>query len=168
MRRAALLLASALIAGSAFAQDAPAPAFPDKPPQPFKPDDTPPTPDTWIFTGVLAGSHQGYSGTLVASKDESEFEMKFTNGATCDGGQLKGEVGLVRLPEITCSDDRPLRALFVPQAGNVLKVFGHVGEERFSAEAHLLGTEAIPEPKQTAQPKGPMGLPPPGMSQPPK
>lgn len=121
-----------------------------------------PLPDTWIFAGTLMGSRETFSGTLVASKSESEFEMKLGGGATCDGGQLKGDIGLVRLPEITCTDDRKMRALFVPQGGKSLKVFGHVGDDRFMAEAHLLGTEAVPEPKQTMQPKGPLGLPPAG------
>ena len=159
MTRTFILMAGLVLAGSAMAQDAP-PALQTAPPAPFQPADEPPAPDTWIFNGILADSHESFSGTLVASKDESEFELKLSSGATCDGGQLKGEVGLVRLPEITCTDDRTLRALFVPQGGQSLKVFGHIGEERFSAEAHLLGTEAIPEPKQTAQPKGPLGLPP--------
>ena len=182
MRHVALLLAVALVATPALAQgaapsggpsqDAPSPTLPGKAPEPFKPEDAPATPDTWIFNGVLSASHEAYSGTLVASKDESEFELKLGNGATCDGDELKGEVGLVRLPEITCTDDRTLRALFVPQGGDSLKVFGHIGEERFSADAHLLGTETPPEPPQTAQPRGPLGLPPPGIDrapgQPPK
>lgn len=119
-------------------------------------------PDTWIFAGTLSGSKETFSGTLVAGKGESEFELKLGSGATCDGGQLKGDIGLVRLPEITCTDDRKMRALFVPQGGKSLKVFGHVGDDRFMAEAHLLGTEPIPEPQQTLQPKGPLGLPPAG------
>lgn len=173
--RAALLLATAMAATSpALAQDAPSPSLPDKPPGQFKPDESaapPPTdaatPDTWIFSGTLKGSTESFSGTLVATKDGSQFEMKLGGGATCDGGELKGEVGLVRLPEITCTDDRKMRALFVPQGGQTLKVFGHVGEARFATEAHLLGTEALPEPKQTAQPKGPLGLPPPAQGGPP-
>ena len=175
MMRAALLVSAALaIASPAVAQDAPSPSLPTKPPGQFKPDEsavTPPvdpaTPDTWIFSGKLKGTAESFSGTLVATKEGSQFELKLGGGATCDGGELKGEIGLVRLPEITCTDDRKMRALFVPQGGQTLKVFGHVGEAGFATEAHLLGTEALPEQKQTAQPKGPLGLPPPGQGGPP-
>lgn len=139
--------------------DAEAPALPDKAPAPFAPDaGTPSTAtlaaDTWIFSGELQGSHEQFSGTLVASKTEAQFEMKLAGGATCDGSDLQGDIGLVRLPEITCTDDRTMRALFVPQAGNELRVFGHVGEERFVSSAHLLGSEAVPEKGQTAAPPG--------------
>jgi hypothetical protein len=132
----------------------------DQAPGPFSPAESPETPDTWIFSGVLSGQHEGFSGTLVAHKTEAEFELRLTNGATCDGAELTGEVGFVRLPEITCSDDRKMRALFVPQGHELLKVFGHVGDEKFATEAHLLGTEAPPEPKPALAPKGPLGLPP--------
>lgn len=156
-----LILIACFWAATAAAQGAPsdAPVPPAAPPKPA-PSKAPEGPDTWIFSGALQASHETFSATLVAEKGESQFEMKLAGGATCEGGKLKGEVGLVRLPEITCSDDRPMRALFVPQKGDVLRVFGHVGDDRFMAEAHLLGTEAPPEPKQTAQPKGPLGLPP--------
>lgn len=162
MTRAAFAFAAlgfAALAGAAMAQDAPKSVLPETPPPPFHASEAPATPDTWIFTGVLAESHESFSGTLVATNGESEFELKLAGGATCDGSELQGDVGLVRLPEIICTDDRPLRALFVPQGGQSLKVFGHVGKEHFIAEAHLLGTEAAPEQKQTAQPKGPLGMP---------
>ena len=133
-------------------------------PAPFKPDASAPPPstepDTWIFSGALQSSHESFSGTLVTSKTETQFELKLAGGATCTGGDLRGEVGLVRLSEITCSDDRTMRALFVPQGGDALRVFGHVGEEKFSTSAHLLGTEAIPEKKQTTAPRAPDGSPP--------
>lgn len=162
MRAPLSALAGLLLVASAQAQaPAPAPAPKDAAakaaPQEATKDDSP---DTWIFAGTLSGSRETFSGTLVARKDEAEFELKLGGGATCDGGQLKGDIGLVRLPEITCTDDRKMRALFVPQGGKSLKVFGHVGDDRFMAEAHLLGTEPVPEPKQTMQPKGPLGLPP--------
>ena len=134
-----------------------APALPDKAPGAFRPDaDTEGAqPDVWIFSGALQDSHETFSGTLVAGKGEVHFEMKLAKGATCDGEDLSGDVGLVRLKEITCSDDRVMKALFVPQGGQVLKVFGHVGEERFVTSAHLLGTEPVPEKTQTAEPTAP-------------
>ena len=121
----------------------------------FKPDATEILPDVWIFSGELQNSHETFSGTLVAAKGAAQFELRLAGGASCDGSDISGEVGLVRLGEITCSDDRMMRALFVPQGGEVLKVFGHVGDERFVASAHLLGTEAAPEKTQTAQPTAP-------------
>lgn len=164
-RRAGLLAAAGLFAlaaaapPSAFAQDAapPTDAAPltGAAPGPFKPSAADTSPDVWIFSGELNDSHETYSGTLVASKGEAQFELKLGDGATCDGDDLSGEVGLVRLAEITCSDKRTMRALFVPQNGRDLKVFGHVGDERFRADAHLLGTEPPPEPKQTAEPTVP-------------
>jgi hypothetical protein len=163
---AAALIAGVIGMGSALAQDA-VPALPETPPAPFKPDaDTAAAPapqgseDTWIFSGALSDSHETFSGTLVTGKTSTDFEFKLAGGATCTGGSLAGEPGLVRLSEITCSDDRKMRALFVPQGGVALKVFGHVGEQRFAASAHLLGTEAIPEKKQTAAPKAPDATPP--------
>ena len=167
--RVLLLATFALgLAGStAYAQRAPdaaedppaaAPALPDKAPGSFKPDaDTSEAaqPDVWIFSGSLQDSHEGFSATLVAGKGEVQFEMKLAGGTTCDGRDLSGEVGLVRLKEITCSDDRVMKALFVPQGGKELKVFGHVGEERFMTSAHLLGTEPVPEKKQSAEPTAP-------------
>ena len=104
---------------------------------------------------ALADGQETYSGTLVATKGDAEFELKLSGGATCDASKLTGEVGLVRLPEIKCSDDRMLRALFVPQGGKELKVFGHIGDQRFASSAHLLGTEPPPVRKQTAEPTVP-------------
>lgn len=151
--------------GPGPAPDARAPMLSDPPPGAFKADPGTPTndpkSDVWIFSGTLQDTRETYSGTLVAdAKGESQFELKLENGATCAGGDLEGELGLVRMSEIACSDGRPMRALFVPQGGRELKVFGHVGKKRFATNAHLLGTEAPPEPKQTAQPKGPLGRPP--------
>ena len=135
-----------------------APALPDQAPGYFKPDadtsDGAPD-DVWIFSGFLQDTHESFSGTLVAGKSEVQFEMKLAGGTTCDGTDLSGDVGFVRLKEITCSDDRIMKALFVPQGGQELKVFGHVGDERFMTSAHLLGTEAVPEKKQTAEPTAP-------------
>ena len=153
-------------AGLAFAQRAPeaqhqpdsAPPLPDKAPGAFKPDadaGESAQPDVWIFSGALQNSHETFSGTLVANKGEAQFEVKLANGATCDGSDLSGSVGLVRLKEITCSDDRVLKALFVPQGGQQLKVFGHIGDDRFVTSAHLLGTEPVPDKKQTAEPTAP-------------
>ena len=154
----ALILALSTI--GARAQDGGTP-LPGAPPAPFKPDASAPPPestepDTWIFSGALQSSHEPFSGTLVTGNAEVQFELKLGGGATCTGGDLKGEVGLVRLSEITCSDDRKMRALFVPQGGDALRVFGNVGEEKFSTSAHLLGTEAIPDKKQSAAPKAPL------------
>ena len=157
-----LLLLVGLSCAPAFGMEG---RLPTKPPTPFKPDAATgepsdpsrdsPIADTWIFSGALQQSNEPFSGTLVTGKTEMQFELKLAGGATCTGGSLKGEVGLVRLSEITCSDERTMRALFVPQGGEVLRVFGHVGEERFSTNAHLLGTEAIPDKAQTAAPKAP-------------
>ena len=166
--RALLLAGLALgLALPAYAQRAPddgrdpqadGPGLPDKAPGAFKPQaDTGDgaQPDVWIFSGSLQDSHEGFSGTLVAGKGEVQFEMKLAGGTTCDGKDLSGEVGLVRLKEITCSDDRVMKALFVPQGGRELKVFGHVGDERFMTSAHLLGAEPVPDKKQTAEPTVP-------------
>jgi hypothetical protein len=169
-RLPAILLIAAAGTMSALAQQpqppGAVPAVPDpsqaidptvQPPGIFKPDATREgaSPDVWIFSGALQGSHEEFSGTLVADKGEAQFELKLGAGATCDGSSFDGEVGLVRLNEITCSDDRPMRALFVPQGGRELKVFGHVGDERFVASAHLLGEDPPPEKKQTAEPTAP-------------
>ena len=158
-------IAAMVVAGlgaPAMAQSQPAPGsdgttLPQigKAPGPFKPTTEDAQPDVWIFSGELQNTRETYSGTLVASKDEAQFELKLAGGATCDGSKITGDVGLVRLSEITCSDDRVMRALFVPQGGRELKVFGHVGDERFMANAHLLGTEPVPEPKQTTEPTAP-------------
>lgn len=137
---------------------APAVAPPDAPPAPLKLEDDI-TPDMWIFSGILPGNHEPYSGTLVSGKADTQFEMKLAGDTTCDSSELKGGVGLVRLSEIACSDGRSMRALFVPQGGQSLKVFGHVGDERFVSAAHLLGTEPVPEQKQTAEPTVPQVLP---------
>ncbi len=134
------------------------PALPDQAPSAFKPNaDTSDgaSDDVWIFSGSLQSTHESFSGTLVAGKGEVQFEMKLAGGTTCDGTNFSGEVGLVRLKEITCSDDRIMKALFVPQGGQELKVFGHVGDQRFMTSAHLLGTEPLPEKKQTAEPTAP-------------
>lgn len=160
MKRLLLLVVMVALATSVQAQRAPeppeaAPASPDAAPAPFKPDGDAVQPDVWIFSGALQNSRETFSGTLVASRGEAQFEMKLASGATCDGRDLAGEVGLVRLKEIVCSDDRTMKALFVPQKGQELKVFGHVGDERFMTSAHLLGTEALPEKKQTAEPTAP-------------
>ena len=166
-RAAAALVVLLLGAAPAAAQQAPDPTAPTAPssalgaaPAPFKPDAGEMQPDVWIFSGELQNSHETFSGTLVAAGGAKgggtvQFELKLAGGASCDGSDVSGEVGLVRLGEITCSDDRVMRALFVPQGGETLKVFGHIGDERFMANAHLLGTEAAPEKKQTAQPTAP-------------
>ena len=128
-------------------------------PGPFKPVDES-VPDVWIFSGVLPDNNETFSGTLVSSKTEAQFEMTLADGATCDGSELKGDIGLVRLSEIPCSDGRSMRALFVPQDGDTLKVFGHVGDERFASSAHLLGSDPIPEKQQTLEPTVPQVRPP--------
>ena len=133
---------------------------PETPPKSFQPEVQPPSEDTWIFSGNLQGTNESFSGTLVATKEEGQFELKLGSGATCDGSQFSGGLGMIRLPEITCSDNRSLRALFVPQDHDTLKVFGHLGDQRFAAEAHLLGTDAPPAPQPSAAPHGPLGLPP--------
>ena len=112
-------------------------------------------PDTWIFSGSLQDSRETFSGTMVTGKTGTQFELRLANGATCDGGDLTPGTGLVRMSDITCSDDRVLKALFVPQGGEALKVFGHVGEERFVTVAHLLGSEPPAEKPQTAEPHAP-------------
>lgn len=149
-----------------LAQERPAPLLPDKVPAPFAPDPSQAPPsgdtDTWIFSGVLGGSRETFSGTLVTSRSDTQFELRLAGGATCDGDDLLPGTGLVRLGEITCSDERVMRALFVPQGGEALKVFGHVGDERFVTMAHLLGTEPVPEKKQTTAPKAPSVDPQPG------
>lgn len=145
-------------------ETAPAQAPMTPPPGGFKPDDAEAGSslhdDVWIFSGELQSSHEPFSGTLVAGTDGAQFELKLADGGTCDGADLQGEVGFVRLKEITCSDGRSLKALFVPQGGEAMKVFGHVGDQRFVTSAHILGTEPIPDKPQTAEPKGPLGLPP--------
>ncbi len=160
-RFAAVLAVVGLGSTVAWAQQASEPEKPVSPPglaaapAPFKPDGEEAQPDVWIFSGELGNSRETFSGTLVAGKAGAQFELKLAGGATCDGSNISGDVGLVRLGEITCSDDRVMRALFVPQGGQELKVFGHVADERFTASAHLLGTEAVPDKKQTAEPTVP-------------
>ena len=136
------------------------PSLPDQAPGAFRPNAAAETSadsasDVWIFSGALQNSHESFSGTLIAGKGETQFELKLASGASCDGADFAGDVGLVRLKEITCSDDRVMKALFVPQGGRELKVFGHVGDERFAASAHLLGTEPVPDKTQTAAPSAP-------------
>ncbi len=122
-------------------------ALPQTPPAPFKPEvANAPPPDAWIFSGALDDSRETFSGTLLVGSGGTEFEFKLGRGATCADGDIKSEPGLMRLSEITCSDDRKMQALFVPQGGTELKVFGHVGDERFTASAHRLGTDE-PEPR---------------------
>ena len=65
---------------------------------------------------------------------------------------MSGWCGSKRSPAPTIG---VMKALFVPQGGQVLKVFGHVGDERFTTSAHLLGTEPLPEKTQTAEPTAP-------------
>ena len=152
------LIGAGLGVGPGWAQSADPPA-PDGPPQvgqppgAFKPTDEDGQPDVWIFSGELQNSHETFSGTLVAGKDGAQFELKLAGGATCDGSNVSGDVGLVRLSEITCTDERVMRALFVPQGGQDLKVFGHVGDDRFVSSAHLLGTSPIPDKKPLPPPK---------------
>lgn len=144
-----------------LAQERPAPMLPERAPAPFMPDPSQAPPagdkDTWIFSGVLQDSREVFSGTLVTSKTETQFELKLAGGATCDGDDLLPGTGLVRLSEIICSDDRTMRALFVPQGGEELRVFGHVGDKRFMASAHLLGTAPMSAKRQSAAPKAPGG-----------
>ena len=96
----------------------------------------------YIFSGVLTGTGETYSGTLVARAEGPEFELKLAGGTTCDGSKLEPDKGLLRLPETPCSDGRPLKALFVYQAGDLLRVYGTIGGERFSTQAHALPSDA--------------------------
>lgn len=95
-------------------------------------------PIIYIFSGTLTGEGETYSGTLVAAADGPQFELKLSKGATCDASNLEPDKGLLRLPETPCSDGRKLKALFVYQEGNVLRVYGTVGSDRFSTQAHAL------------------------------
>ena len=142
---AALVLLS--LAGPVAAQDAAQ-----------KPSAEPAVPDTWIFSGVLDGG-ESYSGTLVVARSDTQFEMRLGGGASCDGGGLQPSLGLMRLTEIRCTDGRSLRTLFVPQPKQTLKVFGHVGEARFDAVAHLLGVEPPAEPAPSLAPHAPVPAP---------
>jgi hypothetical protein len=110
----------------------------------------------YIFSGVLTGSGETYSGTLVAAADGPEFELKLGKGATCDANKLDPDKGLLRLPETACSDGRKLKALFVYQPGGVLRVYGTVEDQRFSTEAHALPSDATEAPaaKSAAPPAG--------------
>ncbi|MDR3461821.1 MAG: hypothetical protein P4L76_05855 [Beijerinckiaceae bacterium] len=98
----------------------------------------------YIFSGVVTGGGETYSGTLVATPEGPELELKFGGGATCDGHKLEPDKGLLRLPETACSDGRKLKALFVYQAGGVLRVYGSIGDQRFSTQAHALPSGAAP------------------------
>ena len=163
MMRATLASALALAAVTAVAQTAPSaqpsPALKDAAPKNSPAETGAPDSDTWIFSGILQDSTETFSGTLITGKSDTQFELKLADGATCDGADLKPSLGMVRLNEIECSDGRPMRALFVPQPRQTLKVFGHVGDARFSTIAHILGTQPIPEPKQTTAPHAPMPEP---------
>ena len=123
------------------------------------PDTAAPDSDTWIFSGELEESRETFSGTLVTGKSDTQFELKLGGGATCDGANLKPSLGMVKLDEIQCTDGRAMRALFVPQPQQTLKVFGHIGDARFNTIAHILGTQPIPEPRQTTAPHAPMPSP---------
>ena len=163
--RAAIAGALALVTAAAFAETAPSP---DKAVAPAAgpaigpdaaPDAAAADSDTWIFSGVLQDAGETFSGTLITGKSDTQFELKLAGGATCDGADLKPSLGLVKLDEIECSDGRHMRALFVPQPRQTLKVFGHIGDARFSTVAHILGTQPIPEPEQTTAPHAPVPLP---------
>jgi hypothetical protein len=99
----------------------------------------------YIFSGALTEG-ETYSGTLAAAPDGPAFELKLSKGATCDAAKLIPDKGLLRLPETSCSDGRKLKALFVYQPGNLLRVYGSLEEQRFSAQAHALpsGTAEAP------------------------
>ncbi|WP_158807712.1 hypothetical protein [Beijerinckia sp. L45] len=99
-------------------------------------------PIIYIFSGTLTGDGETYSGTLVAAADGPQFELKLSKGATCDASKLEPDKGLLRLPETPCSDGRKLKALFVYQEGNVLRVYGTLGADRFSTQAHALPSDA--------------------------
>jgi hypothetical protein len=99
-------------------------------------------PIVYIFSGALTGEGETYSGTLVAAADGPQFELKLGKGATCDASKLDPDKGLLRLPETPCSDGRKLKALFVYQEGGFLRVYGTVGAERFSTQAHALPSDA--------------------------
>ena len=129
------------------------------PPGSFKPAPEEVASDAWIFSGALQDSHEAFSGTLVASSGNLDVELKLAGGATCDGSGLSGETGLLQMSEISCTDERSMRVLFVPEKGRDLKVFGQVGSERFLADAHLLGTEPPPEPKRDTAPSMRQGEP---------
>ena len=159
---AALVLAAATASAQAVAQQAApdvaqsggAPASPEAQGDGVPASGDTASGDTWIFSGVLGASKETFSGTLITGKDTA-FEMKLSGGATCDGDDLQPSIGLVGLSEIACSDGRKMHALFVPQGGETLQVFGHVGDERFKSVAHLLGTQPIPESQQTTEPQAP-------------
>ena len=143
---AGLLALAACPAQAQPAAAAPAPASPAA----VAPE---PDSDTWIFSGMLEETKETFSGTLITGKADTQFELKLAGGATCDGGDLKPSMGLVRLSEIACSDGRSMRALFVPQARQTLKVFGHVGDARFATIAHLLGTQPLPRAEADHRPR---------------
>ena len=107
----------------------------------------------YIFSGTLTGQSETYSGTLVAANDGPQFELKLSKGATCDASKLEPDKGLLRLPETPCSDGRKLKALFVYQEGGFLRVYGTLGADRFSTQAHALPGDT-PEPV-SAKPMSP-------------
>lgn len=149
--RLTLLAAFALLPALAFAAP---PGQPEASP-PSPPAETPAgdEPLIYIFSGALAGSNETFSGTLVARNEGPELELKLGRGATCDGSKLEPDKGLLRLPATPCSDGRSLKALFVYQEGGLLRVYGTVGDERFSTQAHALPSDA-PEPA-TRKPASP-------------
>jgi hypothetical protein len=103
----------------------------------------------YIFSGGLTEG-ETYSGTLVAAADGPEFELKLSKGGTCDASKLEPDKGLLRLPETVCSDGRKLKALLVYQPGNVLRIYGAIGDQRFSAQAHALPSGAVEVPSAPA------------------
>jgi hypothetical protein len=122
----------------AFAQ---APVKPEAPPPPPAATDAS-EPLVYIFSGALTGEGETYSGTLVAAADGPQFELKLSKGTTCDASKLEPDKGLLRLPETPCSDGRKLKALFVYQEGGFLRVYGTLGDSRFSTQAHALPNDA--------------------------
>ena len=149
MRIGAACVAGGLVlAASAWAQ------APDKAAPPAAPTATDASePLVYIFSGALTGEGETYSGTLVAAAEGPQFELKLSKGATCDASKLEPDKGLLRLPETPCSDGRKLKALFVYQEGGFLRVYGTLGDERFSTQAHALPSDA-PEPA-AAKPASP-------------
>jgi hypothetical protein len=129
-----LVLATTAVLDVGLAKAAPAPATAEE--------QAKDEPLIYIFSGALTGAGETYSGTLVAAADGPAFELKLGKGATCDNTKLDPDKGLLRLPETPCSDGRKLKALFVYQEGGFLRVYGSVGDERFSTQAHALPADA--------------------------
>jgi len=124
---------------SALPLAGPALAAPETPaPPPVTQDET----LIYIFSGVITGGGETYSGTLAATAGGPEFELKLASGASCDASRLDPDKGLLRLPETACSDGRKLKALFVYQPGHVIRVYGTIGDQRFASEAHALPSGA--------------------------